>query len=90
MNELQYGQIVKSKAGRDKGKFFVIIDKEDEYLYLVDGILRRIDNPKKKKFKHIQPTNIIIDIIKNKIENDEKITNADIRKQLILYQETLN
>lgn len=90
MNELQYGQIVKSKAGRDKGKFFVIIDKEDEYLYLVDGILRRIDNPKKKKIKHIQPTNIIIDIIKNKIENDEKITNADIRKQLILYQETLN
>lgn len=90
MNELQYGQIVKSKAGRDKGKFFVIIDKENEYLYLVDGILRRIDNPKKKKIKHIQPTNIIIDIIKNKIENDEKITNADIRKQLILYQETLN
>jgi ribosomal protein L14E/L6E/L27E len=90
MNEFHYGQIVKSKAGRDKGKIFVIINKIDEYVYLVDGVVRRIDNPKKKKIKHVQPTNIIINSIKDKIEKDNKISNADIRKQLVPYQETLD
>ncbi len=63
MNELQYGQVVKSKAGRDKDKIFVIIDIKDEYVYLADGHLRRVEKPKKKSKKHIQPTNYIIEEI---------------------------
>ncbi|PKM49234.1 MAG: RNA-binding protein [Firmicutes bacterium HGW-Firmicutes-7] len=86
MDKFQYGQIIKSKAGRDQDKIFVIIDIQDEYVYLVDGHFRRIENPKKKKLKHIQPTNIIIETIKHKIENEEKLTNADIRRELIVYQ----
>lgn len=90
MNKLQYGQIIKSKAGRDQDKIFVIIDIQGEYVYLVDGHFRRIENPKKKKFKHIQPTNIIIETIKHRIENEDKITNADIRKELVVYQHGLD
>ncbi len=86
MEKLQFGQIVKSKAGRDQDLFFVIIQFDEEYVYLVDGHLRRIDHPKKKKVKHIQPTNLVIEAIKNKIEKEEKLTNADIRKELIVYQ----
>lgn len=86
MNKLQYGQVVKSKAGRDKDKIFVIIDLEGEYAYLVDGSLRRIEKPKQKKIKHIQPTNNIIQEIKDKLEKDMKVTNVDIRRNLALYQ----
>lgn len=84
MNTLERGQIVKSKAGRDLGKLFVIIDIKDEYLYLVDGTTRRLDNPKKKKRKHVQPVNHIIDEIKSKLTQGEQLNNAEIRKQLSL------
>lgn len=87
---IQYGQIIKSKAGRDQGKIFIIIDIQDEYVYLVDGQYRRIENPKKKKIKHIQPTKIVIEAINQKIVNDKKITNADIRKELVVYQKDLD
>lgn len=86
MNSFQYGQIVKSKAGRDINKLFVIIDMQGEYLYLVDGTLRRLENPKKKKCKHIQPLNIIIEPIKSRIENGDQLTNAEIRKQIVMVQ----
>ncbi|MCT4544402.1 MAG: KOW domain-containing RNA-binding protein [Vallitalea sp.] len=87
MNELQYGQLVKSKAGRDKDKIFVITDIKGEYVYLADGILRRIENPKQKKIKHIQPINYIIQEIKDKLIRDKKVTNLEIRRHLAVYNE---
>ena len=44
--------IVKSIAGRDKGKFFFVMDVEGEYLLLADGKIRRLESPKRKKRKH--------------------------------------
>jgi ribosomal protein L14E/L6E/L27E len=85
MNEYKLGQIVKSKAGRDINNLFVIIDIQGEYLYLVDGDVRRVDNPKKKKRKHVQPMNVIIDLIRNKLLDDRRLTNADVRKELAVY-----
>ena len=45
-NKYSLGQIVFSKCGRDQGKPFIIVSIEDEYVYLVDGSLRKVDNPK--------------------------------------------
>ncbi len=86
MENLQCGQIIKSKAGRDQNKYFIVIDIKEEYAYLTDGDLRKFENPKKKKRKHIQPTNNFASAIKEKIEKEERITNADIRNELIAYQ----
>lgn len=86
MDKLQRGQIVKSKAGRDKDELFLIIDIQGEYLYLVDGRYRKIENPKMKKNKHVQPTHIVIETIRTKLEEESKITNADIRRELLVYQ----
>ena len=55
-NKYSLGQIVFSKCGRDQGKPFIIVSIEDEYVYLVDGDLRKVDNPKLKKKKHVQLT----------------------------------
>lgn len=82
MESFQCGQIVKSKAGRDKDNYFVIVDVQDEYVYLVDGHIRRIENPKRKKIKHVQPTTTVIDVVKNKIIDADKITNAEIRSYI--------
>lgn len=90
MIEFQIGHIVKSKAGRDKSRYFIIIDKRDEYVYLVDGRLRKVENPKKKKIKHLQPSNVVAEDLKGQIVEGYKITNADVRKALELHVEDLN
>lgn len=43
------GEFAKSKAGHDKDEIFVIINIEDEYVYLVDGKNRNIEKPKRRK-----------------------------------------
>lgn len=85
MKDFEFGQIVISKAGRDHGNIYIIFEFKGEYVYLVDGDSRRIENPKKKKVKHIQPTNIVIESLKEKNYSEMKISNADIRKQLQEY-----
>lgn len=82
-NELVIGQVVKSKAGRDRGRVFVVVDIVDEqYVLLVDGDLRKVDKPKKKKVKHLTKYNMISDEIKNRLENDEKVNNLLLRREL--------
>ena len=54
INIVERGMLAKSKAGHDKGHLYVIYDVDETYVYLVDGEIRTIDKPKKKKRKHVQ------------------------------------
>ena len=49
------GFLASSKAGHDKNKIYVIIKEDSEYVWLSDGKIKTMDNPKKKRKKHIQP-----------------------------------
>ena len=53
--EVNVGDLVVSRAGRDKGRPFVVLRAEEGFVYLVDGDLRRFDKPKKKKRMHVKP-----------------------------------
>ena len=37
------GMFATSKAGHDKGKLYIIMEEEDEYVYLSYGLLRTVD-----------------------------------------------
>ena len=76
------GSVVISKAGRDKGRSFIVVAQEDEFVYLCDGDLRKSDCPKKKKRKHLTFTNIVCDYIGDKIKDKKKVTNTEIRRAL--------
>lgn len=80
----EVGQIVFSKAGRDKKKAFIVVSVEDDYLYLCDGDLRLLSKPKKKKIMHVQKTNTVISELKYKLENQTAL-DADLRKALVLF-----
>ena len=54
MERYEIGMLAKSKAGHDKDHVYVIIDVDETYVYLVDGKIRTMDRPKKKKKKHVQ------------------------------------
>lgn len=77
------GAVAFSTAGRDKGSPFVIIGSPEEgFLFLADGKKRKIENPKKKKIKHISVTGICFEEIRTKLIKHDKITNADLKKAL--------
>lgn len=86
----ELGQFVKSKSGRDKDDFFIVIDMNEEYLFLVDGNKRRVEQPKKKKKKHVQITHTVADTICNKLSGGERVTNADIRNCLKDFRQNLD
>lgn len=81
------GQIVFSKCGRDKRRPFIVISIEEEYVHLVDGKLRKLDKPKLKKHIHVQKTNTIIEWIKQKLIEENTLTDSDVRKALDDYLE---
>ena len=54
VDRIEKGMLAKSKAGHDKGKVYVIYEMDETYVYLVDGIIRGIEKPKRKKRKHVQ------------------------------------
>ncbi len=79
------GQVVFSKSGRDKGLAFIVADFDDNYVYLVDGKLRRLEKPKKKKKIHVQITKYIDTEINRKLNGNEYLIDSDIRKALKAY-----
>ncbi len=82
-NGIELGQVVRSKAGRDRDAYFVVVSfQESQYLYIADGNKRRIDRPKKKKVKHLARTGIVLQDIAEKLKNGKKVTNADLRRHL--------
>lgn len=62
MERFEIGMLAKSKAGHDKDIVYVIYKLDEAYVYLVDGKLKTIGKPKKKKYKHIQIINKKYDI----------------------------
>jgi len=86
MVNFQVGQIVFSKRGRDKGAVFIILSVDGEYIYLADGKTRQKNKPKKKKLKHVQPTNTVSDSIVKAMDSG-RLLDSDLRKALKEFEE---
>ena len=80
--EIDKSSLVVSKAGRDQGQLFYVIDADEQYVYLADGKSRRLENPKRKKRKHIEQIPRTESRIAEKIRNGEKVLNSELRKEL--------
>lgn len=81
--ELSAGDIVYSKAGRDKDKGFIVLEVlDDEYVLIADGDLRKVQKPKKKKMKHLKKTNIKAELVRRKLAENKEVTNTDLKRLL--------
>ncbi len=81
--EVVVGQFVKSRAGRDKGKVFIVIEKlDDQFIKIADGDLRRVEKPKLKKVMHITVMKTISEDIQHKITTSKKVTNLMVRREI--------
>ena len=80
--DISKADIVASKAGRDQGQLFYVIDVDEQYVYLADGKSRKLEKPKRKKRKHVQAAFQTESRIAEKIRNGEKVLNSELRKEL--------
>lgn len=77
------GNVVYSKAGRDKSNYYIIVGVVDSnYVLLADGKCKKIQKPKKKKIKHLQLTNEVAYDIKESVVNKSYDSDSKIRKFL--------
>ena len=78
----EIGRVVKSRQGRDAGRFFVILEVVDEkYVMMADGLTRKISHPKKKKILHLHPKPIVVDCVAEKLPTHQ-LLDSDLRKAL--------
>ena len=78
----EIGRVVKSRQGRDAGRFFVILEVvDDKYVMMADGLTRKINHPKKKKILHLHPKPIVVDCVAEKLPTHQ-LLDSDLRKAL--------
>jgi ribosomal protein L14E/L6E/L27E len=84
---MQLGSIVQSKAGRDQGKIFIVVEVvNSDFVRIADGDLRKIEDPKLKKIKHLQLIQKEIPQITQVFINLERLTNTAVRNLLEQYK----
>jgi len=62
--------IVNSIKGNDKNHYHMVLKNEEDRRFVVvgDGVYRELANPKKKNSKHIEISDIIKDMLHNKLQ----------------------
>ena len=73
--ELRIGNVVRSKAGRDKDKLMAVVGTDGKTLLLCDGKERKLEKPKRKNVLHIAPTKTVL-------ENSAMLTNRSLKRAL--------
>ena len=77
--EIAASNIVRSVAGRDQGKLFIVL--------AVDGKSRKVESPKRKKRRHVLFVAADENRLSEKIRGEARITNSELRKTLAAYRE---
>lgn len=85
--EIKKAHLVEATAGRERGKLFYVLETEGDYLLLADGKSRRVEAPKRKKRKHARFIADTADRVANKIRENEKITNSELRKSIASHSD---
>lgn len=82
MKTMEKGQVVLSVAGRDAGRLFLILSIDDDFALIIDGKVRKLESPKRKRLRHLKPAGPILDIT-------ALTTNRQIRRMLASYSADL-
>lgn len=72
---MEKGTVVKSLAGRDKGKLLAVMHEDEGSVLVCDGKERPVDRPKSKNIRHVECVGLSV------TENDMR-TNRALRKAL--------
>ena len=82
MEQFETGMMARSKSGHDGGKVYGITKVEEEYVYLVEGKVRTLDEQEEKKKKHVQLIKESFDI--------QGATDVDIKRWIKIWNKEDN
>lgn len=88
--EISKSDIIVSLAGRDQGELFYVIDVEDNYVLIANGKGRKLENPKRKKLKHVRRVSRTETRVAVKIRNGDKVLNSELRRDLATFGQEFN
>ena len=75
------GRVVESIQGRDKGYFFLVLEAAEGIVKIADGRRHRLENPKKKKTKHLRAKPVLLDLKALRPEGGA-LQDSDLRRAL--------
>lgn len=76
MAELELGQVVISKQGKDVGQIYVVVGLTEGRVLLADTCKYNVNSPKRKNPKHLQPMRLIIVEVRRNIEEGRNIDHG--------------
>ena len=90
MFPIEVGSVVRSMAGRDQGRLFVVIQEVDaDFVLVANGKLRGMDRLKKKRRKHLKPTGQTVAPLRHRLAQGGKVEDHEIRSWLEKEEEEL-
>lgn len=77
-------EFAKSLSGHDRNQTYLIQEKDDRFVYLVNGTTKTLEAPKKKSLKHIQ----IIKKLPIEVTEclSEQVTDITIKRAIKTYE----
>ena len=80
---LEKGTVVRSSAGRDKGKLLAIVGSEPKKVLVCDGKERPVERPKSKNIRHVE-------YVGASLSEAEMATNRMLKKALARLDAEIN
>ncbi len=85
---MELGQVVYSKAGRDAGSYYCVVELvDDARVRIADGDLRRIKKAKLKNVKHLGTDGVVLEKIAAKLSSGAQVFDAELYSALRLYNQ---
>lgn len=83
------GSLVISNKGHDTGRIYFVLKTEGEFAWCVDGKYRVLENPKKKRIKHLKNLFVVAQNLLEKLDGnvlyDYEIASF-IKKESIVHK----
>ena len=80
--DIQISDVVISLRGRDQGEVFYVIGKQGDLLLLANGKNRTLEEPKRKKQKHVEKVLRSETRVAAKLLSGDKVLNGELRRDL--------
>lgn len=83
---VQQAQIVRARRGRDSGRLFCVMHAQAGWLLLADGKRRRVDRPKRKRAKHVDPVGEWDHPVMEKVRTGQPVRDRELRAALAAFR----
>lgn len=72
-----------SKSGHDKNQIYLVLKKDEKFVYLVNGTTKPMNQPKKKNVRHVQLIKKLPGEVTEIFEGE--MTDITIKKAIQIY-----